>query len=278
MHPMTEQRERYDRIAEGYAAWWEPVHRPGTHGVVELLADDVRAGAQTALDVGTGTGSLVLALHERYPALSITGIDASDGMLELAERRRVDLPAGHRAAIQFRQAYADALPFPDGSFDLVVSAFVYQLVPSRFRALREARRVLRPGGLLAYVTWLRGGAPFAPDAIIDDALDAVGFEPREPDSHPGDVESARAAVAQLRRAGFVDAVARETRLIHAFTPEGYLGFVSKFDEEDLFSSLPPDERRDLEADILARLRALPPDELGLELPIVYATGRRRPGR
>ena len=67
------------------------------------------------------------------------------------------------------------MPFADGGFDAALSSFVFQLVPRRARALREARRVLRPGGLLAYVTWLEDDRVFAPDVIFDDVLDELGI-------------------------------------------------------------------------------------------------------
>jgi hypothetical protein len=53
--------------------------------------------------------------------------------------------------------------------------------------------------------------------------------------------------------------------------------VSRFDDEDLFASIDADTRQALEADLLARLAALPPDGLEMRLPIVYATGRRAGG-
>lgn len=275
---MAEQRDRYDRIAEGYAAWWAPIHRQGTLGVLEVVEADVAAGARAILDVGTGTGTLALGAVERWPAVRVTGVDASDGMLALAERARDGLPAPAARRLALRQSFADALPFDDGAFDVVVSAFVYQLVPSRPRALREARRVLRPGGRLAYATWLAGGEPFAADDAFDDALEAVGIGAREPFDHAGDVPSPGAAVAQLRRAGFADATATTGRLEHAFTPEGFLAFLARFDEEDLFATLEPERRRALETQLLARLRALPPEGLRMVLPIVYVTGRRPAGR
>ncbi len=176
-----------------------------------------------------------------------------------------------------------SLPFDDGTFDLALSAFVLQLVPSRYRALREMRRVLRPGARLAYVTWLRGGERFRPDDAYDDARQAVGLEPRwddddddDDDADPGndDVPSPEAAVAQLRRAGFADASARASMLVHPFTPDGYLGFLARFDDEDEFSSLPADQRTALEHQVLERLRALPAESLVMRMPIVYATGIR----
>jgi SAM-dependent methyltransferase len=279
---VTDQEARYDRIAEGYAAWWAPVHRPGTLGLLDEVEPDVAAGARRLLDVGCGTGTMAVDAVRRWPDVELDAVDASAGMLGIAAREADRLPAEDRRRLRHRQALADELPFDDDTFDVALSAFVLQLVPSRFRALREMRRVLRPGARLAYVTWLRGGDRFRPDDAYDEARQAVGLEPRwddddvDDDADPGndDVPSPAAAVAQLRRAGFGRASARAAMLVHPFTPDGYLGFLARFDDEDEFSSLPPDQRAALEHQLLERLRALPPEALVMRMPIVYATGIR----
>ena len=272
---MTDQQERYDRIAHGYATWWGPVLHPSAVRVLDLIADDVAAGARELLDVGTGTGTLPIAALRRWPAVRMTAIDASDGMLAGAAAEADRLLTGEeRARLDLRQAYADRLGLPDGSIDAVVSSFVLQLVPSRRRALLDIVRVLRPGGRLAYVTWLVGGREWAPDAILDAALDEAGFGPREAEERPGDIPSPSAAAAQLRRAGFTDVAVHRDELVHRFTPESYLGFVEEFDEEDTFASMTRRTRDRARKRILDGVRRLTDDERALRLPIVYATGRR----
>ena len=98
-----------------------------------------------ALDVGTGTGDFALALLSRSPrSATVTGVDISPGMLEIAERR-----AG-RAALGPRYerliASVESLPFADAMFDVAMAGFVIRNVGDIPRGLREMRRVLRPGG------------------------------------------------------------------------------------------------------------------------------------
>ena len=247
---MTDQEARYDRIAEGYAAWWSPIHRPATLRLLDVVA--AAGGSRSAiLDVGCGTGALASAAATRWPEAAVTGADISESMLEIAAREMRALPAAVARRLQYLRAPAERLPFGDRAFDVVVTAFVLQLVPSRPRALREARRVLRPGGLIASVTWLRGGSCGADDAY-DAALAAHGFEPRGSCGITDDLASPDAAAAQLRRAGFSGVRAQGDELVHQFTPEGYLGFVSRFDDEDLFATMDPVTRRELEAGLLER--------------------------
>jgi ubiquinone/menaquinone biosynthesis C-methylase UbiE len=279
---VTDQQARYDHIADGYARWWSPVHRPATLSLLDRMASYVEAGATRILDVGCGTGALAATAVRRWPGVAITGLDVSAGMLAVAERELAALPADARERIRLVQAPADRLPFADGAFDLVVSSFVLQLVPSPYRALREARRVLAEGGSLAIATWLAGGSLAADDAYAD-ALTAAGLEPVGGGTN-GDPATSGQAAARLRRAGFRRVFTMETEVDHQYTPESYLAFLASFDDEDLFASLDAATRSALEADLLARLRALPPAGLRLRLPVVVAmaerTGRTRgaPGR
>lgn len=98
-----------------------------------------------ALDVGTGTGDFALALLACSPhSTTVTGVDISAGMLEVAGQRAARARLGPR--YERLIASVESLPFPDGAFDVAVAGFVIRNVGDIPRGLREMRRVLRPGG------------------------------------------------------------------------------------------------------------------------------------
>ena len=272
---MTDQGERYDRMAAGYDRWWAPVLAPSATALLDRLEPVVEAGATDLLDVGIGTGNLAIPATQRWPSVRVTGIDASPEMVQaasaLADAR---LAPDARPRLHAQTALADALPFDDGSFDAAMSSFVLQLVPSRARALREIRRVLRPGGILAYVTWLQDRRPFAPDRVFDGLLDEYGFDDAEGNDRSGDIPSVATAIGELRHAGFRDVVASEATLDYRFSVSGYISFLVEFDEETLFDEMPHAERRRFLATFRERLMALSEDDLTFRAPIVFATGRR----
>jgi len=109
-------------------------------GVVADAAG-IRAG-QRVLDVACGTGALACAAAERVGrGGAVVGLDANADMLAMARRKS--------GAIEWIDGRAEALPFPDCGFDVVVSQFGMMFFDDRPAALREMQRVLRPGGRLA---------------------------------------------------------------------------------------------------------------------------------
>jgi ubiquinone/menaquinone biosynthesis C-methylase UbiE len=271
---VTDQSERYDRIATGYARWWAPVLAPA---VGELLDgfEPVGPGPSRMVDIGTGTGQLALGALARWQEVSIVGVDASAGMAAVADTEADRLlPGPERARFTTTVAYADTLPFEDSAFDGALSSFVFQLVPRRARALREARRVLRAGGRLAYVTWLEDQRVFLPDVSFDDVLEELDIEARGGDERSGDLPSVERAAGELRRAGFAEVTARNGWVVHRFGVEGYIAFLKEFDEETLFDELEPALRKRLVATLRERLSALSPEQMTMRFPVVFASGRR----
>lgn len=269
----------YDAMAEGYVRHWAPVLREAAEALLDHLdgavGEAVEArGRARILDVGSGTGTLALAALRRWPDVRVLGIDPSAGMLDVAQAHAAtNLPREVAANYETAVAYADELPESALDVDAAMSSFVLQLVASRAAALREIRRALRPGGVFAWVAWLRTDRAFEPDRVANAVLDDFGFDPPEPDRRPGDLASTAAAALAMRRAGFRDVRAWAGEAVHAWDPRGYLEFLTGFDEASLFDDLEPGERRAIEARILDGLERLDPTQLALRLPVVYALGR-----
>jgi ubiquinone/menaquinone biosynthesis C-methylase UbiE len=108
--------------------------------------------AARVLEVACGTGIVTECLRHSLPRdATLVATDLNEPMIVYARgaRRLGD-------GVEWRVADAQALPFPDGSFDAVVCQFGLMFVPDKPQALREARRVLVPGGVFAFSVW---GAP-----------------------------------------------------------------------------------------------------------------------
>ncbi len=125
---------------------------PRAHGAL-LDGADLRPGTRV-LEIGCGTGTVLLTARRRCPDAELTGLDPDPGALRRA-RRKAD-----RAGVPVRldRGFAADLPYPDGSVDRVLSAFMlHHLDPADLpRALAEAHRVLVPGGSL-HVVDIAGG-------------------------------------------------------------------------------------------------------------------------
>ena len=275
---MTTIEARYDASAVAYRTWWEPVLAPAALDLLDRIEAATGVPDGQVLDVGTGAGLLAIAAVRRWPTIRLTGLDGSAAMLAVAEATAGStLEPDERARLDWLRGHAGRLPFADASFDLVISSFVYQLVPRLTDALAEAFRVLRPGGRLAFVTWRIADDRFAPDDAFDDALDELepDDEPGEPEEErAGDLASAPATVARLRRIGFRSVTARDAWLIHDYKPATYLDFLEQYAERELFAELSADERTHLRRATAERLGRLAPDAFRWRVPVVHALARR----
>ncbi len=133
----------YDRLAPRYerihGRWLRAGGAEALAALEGCLAAELRPGARV-LDAACGTGTLASWIVEHEPRVTLTMLDAAPGMLERA------------AAVPGRRVHGDlgALPFADGAFDIVTCAWALESVADPASGLSELRRVLTPGGLLAY--------------------------------------------------------------------------------------------------------------------------------
>ncbi len=114
--------------------------------VRKLLGPELRRGYERSLEIGAGTGYFSLNLLQAGVVREATCTDISPGMIRTlgANARRLGLH------VRTARADAEALPFPDGSFDLVIGHAVLHHLPDLDRAFAEFHRVLAPGGRIAF--------------------------------------------------------------------------------------------------------------------------------
>jgi len=138
----------FDKIARRY----DLLNRMMSFGVdkrwrkrtVKALALSATASSRV-LDVATGTGDLAIDIARRHPGATVVGVDPSAQMLAVGDRKVVRFEG--RVTLQLGDA--QALDFPDASFDAVTIAFGIRNVPDRAAGLREMARVCKPGGRVA---------------------------------------------------------------------------------------------------------------------------------
>jgi ubiquinone/menaquinone biosynthesis C-methylase UbiE len=120
--------------------------------VAERLVDfaDLRAGSDV-LDVATGSANAALAAARLQAR--VVGVDYVDTLLERGRRRA----AAEGLPIELRKGDAEELPFPDASFDAVISVFGSMFAPDHEQTAREIVRVTRPGGTIGLASWTPDG-------------------------------------------------------------------------------------------------------------------------
>lgn len=112
------------------------------------VTNRIKGSPKQVLEIGAGSGRLTRNIAEKIGLhAKLTAIDINPGMLEVAKEMV------HAANVEFQVADAQALPFPDHSFDFVVCQFGFMFLPDKQKGFNEAWRVLKPGGQFLFVTW-----------------------------------------------------------------------------------------------------------------------------
>jgi ubiquinone/menaquinone biosynthesis C-methylase UbiE len=210
--------------------------------VGEMLCEavDLRSN-QRVLDVAAGNGNATLAAARRF-----ADVVSTDYVCSLLEGGRERAKA-ERLAVEFREADAEALPFPDASFDVVLSTFGVMFTPNQHQAANELMRVCRPGGKIGIANW-------TPESFIGQLFKTMGkYVPSAPgmksptlwgnQAHLDTLFGPNATVAAVSK-NFTFRYKSSDHWIEIF--RGYYGPVAK-----AFAAIDPAEREALEADLRA---------------------------
>ena len=133
--------ERYDLVNRVISLGIDQSWRKKT---VKALALE---GGARVLDLATGTGDLAIMVARQHPSVTVVGVDPSEKMLEVGQKKLTLAALSERITLQVGDA--QALPFPDNHFDGLCIAFGIRNVPDRLQGLREMARVTKPGGRVA---------------------------------------------------------------------------------------------------------------------------------
>lgn len=254
--------EQYDGEARAYVDYWAPVVHPVSCALVDELPDE---GVRRVLDLGAGAGQLLPVLQEKYRDAAIVGIDRSEGMVALAEE-------------DVLMAVMDALSlgFAPGAFDAVVMAFMLFHLPDPVAGLREARRVMRPGGTLAMTSWADDLASPAV-RIWNEELDWHGAVPSEALSRLARhelMDTPEKVASLLERAGFVEPKVDVRDFSHTIELEDFIQLrMGVGSTRQRFESLSREQQRDCLARATEKLSGLAPEGFKIHMLIILTTAR-----
>jgi SAM-dependent methyltransferase len=202
---------------------------------------DLRAG-QKVLDVAAGNGNVALAAARRW--CHVTATDYVPALLDRARERA----EAERLAIEFREADAEALPFQDNAFDVVVSTLGVMFTPDQERAAAEMLRVCRSGGKIGLANW-------TPQGFIGQLFKTIGKHlPPPAGAKSPALWGTRLRIEELfgQQASFVGIAAR-TFVFRYRSADHWLDVFRTYYGPLLkaFAALDPNAQRSLEADIRA---------------------------
>lgn len=150
----TQVEKMFDSIAPAYD-FMNNAMTFGLHRWWRRKALDAAAAAcvspKSILDIATGTGDVAFDLHRRFPEAVITGVDLSEGMLDVARKKLAEMDSSTRNALRFEQGDSLNLGFADDMFDLVTVAYGVRNFEHLHKGYSEMFRVLRPGGTLCVI-------------------------------------------------------------------------------------------------------------------------------
>lgn len=203
-------------------------------------AVDLRSN-QRVLDVAAGNGNATLAAARRFA--EVVSTDYVDALLVRGrERARAE-----GFDVTFQQADAEALPFPDASFDVVLSTFGVMFTPRQEQAARELIRIIRPGGKIGLANW-------TPEGFIGQVFKTIGkYIPPAPGVKSPALWGSKAHLETLFGAQAAVAAERKAFVFRYKSPKHWVEFFRRYYGPVLkaFAALDAEAREALEADLYA---------------------------
>jgi SAM-dependent methyltransferase len=154
--------------------WGDGFLSPGGPDEVDLVLEGCDIRGSRVLDIGAALGAIDVLLVQRHGVQSVVGIDVDPGLLAQAEARITR--EGLAGRISTQCVIPGALPFQDGTFDVVFSKDSIVQIPGKPELYAEILRVLRPGGRFIASDWLRGGeGAFSPEMLEFFRLEGIAY-------------------------------------------------------------------------------------------------------
>lgn len=277
---MTENMlDAWRESAKYWAQHSETIHQmfvPLTRALIE------RAGihqGQSVLDVAGGAGEPSLTIAETVgPEGSVT---FTDGVAEMVETARARAQQRGLTNIQFHQSVAESLPFPDESFDVVVSRLGVMLFADPDMAMRAMLRVLKPGGRLAFAVWGKSDVnPFCylVTRVMDQHVKSPAADPNTPNAfrfaEPGTLTSA------MKQAGAIDVDEGIVTfdIEAAISPQQFWTMRSRTSDtlREKLTKLSADEQSQIAVEIEQAVKEFfPANQMKFPAQFIIATGNKR---
>ncbi len=247
---------RYVGLADEYARFWSPVIEPMGLRLLEMLPLGL---AWRIVDIGCGTGNLISKIVAAAPNARSLGLDRAANILSAASKSGVPL------------VLADGcrLPLRNSSFDVAVMAFALFKFPSPLAGLTEAKRVLRPGGVLGITIWAGDTHVLPGDEIWEEVLVDVPRSPDESDrlEDLNEIEKLRGV---LESAGITGSDIHSETFERTWTPESLFALKSELTHRARLVRLPVDEREKRLAQVRAYLAGMTPSSFIWRPSILFA--------